>query len=113
MFSKELEFSIGQCYKQARESRHEFMTVEHLLLALLDNASATTVLKASGATATETSIAENSRMSSTSDNVDDLDEWLTEITKSGGQLMLMQLSKQTIEEIVGPGAAWPDMPPTL
>jgi len=49
MFSKELEFSIGQCYKQARESRHEFMTVEHLLLALLDNASATTVLKASGA----------------------------------------------------------------
>ena len=40
MFSKELEISIGQCYKQARDSRHEFMTVDHLLLALLDNASA-------------------------------------------------------------------------
>ncbi|MEO5595559.1 MAG: AAA family ATPase, partial [Lysobacteraceae bacterium] len=46
MFSKDLEFTIGQCYKQARESRHEFMTVEHLLLALLDNASAMTVLRA-------------------------------------------------------------------
>ena len=48
MFSKDLEFTIGQCYKQARESRHEFMTVEHLLLALLDNASAATVLRACG-----------------------------------------------------------------
>ncbi len=49
MFSKELEVSIGQCYKQARESRHEFMTVDHLLLALLDNASAVGVLRACGA----------------------------------------------------------------
>ncbi len=49
MFSKELEISIGQCYKQARESRHEFMTVDHLLLALLDNASAAGVLRACGA----------------------------------------------------------------
>jgi ATP-dependent Clp protease ATP-binding subunit ClpA len=46
MFSKDLEFSIGQCYKQAREARHEFMTVEHLLLALLDNPSALAVLRA-------------------------------------------------------------------
>ncbi len=49
MFSKDLEFSIGQCYKRAREARHEYMTVEHLLLALLDNPSAELVLKASGA----------------------------------------------------------------
>ena len=48
MFSKDLELTIGQCYKQARESRHEFMTVEHLLLALLDNSSAMTVLRACG-----------------------------------------------------------------
>ena len=48
MFSKDLEYSIGQCYKQAREARHEFMTVEHLLLALLDNPSAPAVLKACG-----------------------------------------------------------------
>ena len=46
MFSKDLEYSIGQCYKRAREARHEYMTVEHLLLALLDNPSAEGVLKA-------------------------------------------------------------------
>ncbi|MGO4556509.1 ATP-dependent Clp protease ATP-binding subunit ClpA, partial [Stenotrophomonas sp. 2YAF22] len=39
------------CYKRAREARHEFMTVEHLLLALLDNPSAQAVLKACGADA--------------------------------------------------------------
>jgi len=49
MFSKDLEQTIGQCYKRAREARHEYMTVEHLLLALLDNPSADAVLKASGA----------------------------------------------------------------
>ncbi|MCX7563903.1 ATP-dependent Clp protease ATP-binding subunit ClpA [Xanthomonadaceae bacterium XH05] len=49
MFSKDLEFTIGQCYKQARESRHEFMTVEHLLLALLENPSAAGVLRVCGA----------------------------------------------------------------
>jgi len=49
MFSKDLEHSIGQCYKRAREARHEFMTVEHLMLALLDNPSAESVLKAVGA----------------------------------------------------------------
>ncbi|CAN5616430.1 ATP-dependent Clp protease ATP-binding subunit ClpA [soil metagenome] len=49
MFSKDLEYSIGQCYKRAREARDEYMTVEHLLLALLDNASAEGVLKAGGA----------------------------------------------------------------
>ena len=48
MFSKDLEYSIGQCYKRAREARHEYMTVEHLLLALLDNPSAESVLKACG-----------------------------------------------------------------
>ncbi|MCE7031341.1 ATP-dependent Clp protease ATP-binding subunit ClpA [Lysobacter sp. GX 14042] len=49
MFSKDLEYSIGQCYKRARDARHEYMTVEHLLLALLENPSAEGVLKACGA----------------------------------------------------------------
>ncbi len=49
MFSKDLELTIGQCYKDARELRHEFMTVEHLLLALLDNPAAAPVLRACGA----------------------------------------------------------------
>jgi ATP-dependent Clp protease ATP-binding subunit ClpA len=46
MFSKELELSISQAYQEARESRHEFLTVEHMLLALLDNASALSVISA-------------------------------------------------------------------
>jgi len=49
MFSKELELSISQAYQQARENRHEFLTVEHMLLALLDNASALSILSSCGA----------------------------------------------------------------
>ena len=49
MFSKDLEQTIGQCYKRAREARHEFMTVDHLLLALMENASALGVLRSCGA----------------------------------------------------------------
>ncbi|MBK7042611.1 MAG: ATP-dependent Clp protease ATP-binding subunit ClpA [Rhodanobacteraceae bacterium] len=49
MFSKDLEQTLAQCYKDARERRHEFMTVEHLLLALLENPSAAGVLRACGA----------------------------------------------------------------
>ena len=49
MFSKELELSISQAYQEARESRHEFLTVEHMLLSLLDNSSALSILSACGA----------------------------------------------------------------
>ena len=48
MFSKDLELSISQAYHTARSKRHEFLTVEHLLLALLDNPSAREVLDACG-----------------------------------------------------------------
>jgi ATP-dependent Clp protease ATP-binding subunit ClpA len=40
MLDKELEQTLNDAFRQAREQRHEFMTVEHLLLALLDNQSA-------------------------------------------------------------------------
>ncbi|MGR5130224.1 ATP-dependent Clp protease ATP-binding subunit ClpA [Photobacterium swingsii] len=40
MLNKELEASLNGAFARAREKRHEFMTVEHLLLALLENASA-------------------------------------------------------------------------
>lgn len=49
MLDKELEQTLNNAFREAREQRHEFMTVEHLLLALLDNMSATNVLKACGA----------------------------------------------------------------
>ena len=49
MLSKELELTLNDAFKDAREKRHEFMTVEHLLLALLDNQTAVKVLRACGA----------------------------------------------------------------
>lgn len=49
MLNKELEFSLNMTFKQAREKRHEFITVEHLLLALTDNPTAVNVLRACGA----------------------------------------------------------------
>ncbi len=49
MLSKELEFTLNLAFKEARDKRHEFMTVEHLLHALLGNPSAVEVLRACGA----------------------------------------------------------------
>jgi len=49
MFSKELELSISKAYQEARDCRHEFLTVEHMLLALLDNGSALAILSSCGA----------------------------------------------------------------
>ncbi|WP_299975272.1 ATP-dependent Clp protease ATP-binding subunit ClpA [uncultured Pseudoteredinibacter sp.] len=49
MLSKELESTLNTAFKGARNKRHEFMTVEHLLLALIDNESAAAVLMACGA----------------------------------------------------------------
>ena len=36
MLSSELEFCLNEAFQRARDHRHEFMTVEHLLLALID-----------------------------------------------------------------------------
>ena len=49
MLSKDLEFSINLAFREARDRRHEFMTIEHLLLVLLDNPTAAEVLRACGA----------------------------------------------------------------
>ncbi len=49
MLSRDLEVTLNTAFKKAREARHEYMTVEHLLLGLLDNASAIQVLNACGA----------------------------------------------------------------
>ena len=49
MLSKDLEQTLNQAFKGARTKRHEFMTVEHLLLALVDNDIAADVLLACGA----------------------------------------------------------------
>ena len=48
MLSKELEVTLNTAFKGAHDNRHEFITVEHLLLALLDNSSAEDIMKACG-----------------------------------------------------------------
>jgi len=49
MIAQELEVSLHMAFMDARQKRHELITVEHLLLAMLDNPSASEVLKACGA----------------------------------------------------------------
>ncbi len=48
MIAQELEVSLHMAFMDARQKRHEFITVEHLLLAMLDNPSAAEVLRACG-----------------------------------------------------------------
>nr|MBP8175014.1 AAA family ATPase [Sphaerotilus sp.] len=63
MIAQELEVSLHMAFVEARQQRHEFITVEHLLLALLDNPSASEVLRACAA------------------NLDDLRKSLTQFIK--------------------------------
>jgi len=49
MIAQELEVSLHMAFVEARQKRHEYITVEHLLLALLDNPTAVQVLRACGA----------------------------------------------------------------
>jgi len=51
LLSSELEFCLNTAFQAARESRHEYMTVEHLLLAIVDTPSIREILKACGADA--------------------------------------------------------------
>ena len=46
MLSNELEFCLSEAFRNARDRRHEFMTVEHLLLALIDIPSVHKILRA-------------------------------------------------------------------
>lgn len=61
----------------------------------------------SGATATESSIADASLSKAQSSNVDDLDDLLSWLAKATTQLMLLELQEETVKSIVGPGAVWP------
>ena len=49
MLSSELEFCLNEAFQKARSERHEYMTVEHLLLAMLDIPKVSEILKACGA----------------------------------------------------------------
>lgn len=61
------------------------------------------------ATATGTSVAETSRLSSLSSNIDDLDEFLSLVSHDAGAILLQQLTHDTVVRVVGPGAVWPEL----
>ena len=63
-------------------------------------------------TATQSSIIEQGRSTTNSDNVDDLDDLLTEVARAMGELMLLELDNETVVRIAGDGAVWPQSPPT-
>ena len=63
----------------------------------------------SGATATEASIGEGSRMSSVASNVDDLDDFFNELARSAGQILFAEFDEATVKKIAGPGAVWPSL----
>lgn len=65
----------------------------------------------SGASATESSIAESSRLSTLSSNIDDLDDLLTCLARASGQILMRNMSEELVREIVGPGAVWPQLQP--
>src|SRR4051794_41546562 len=81
MIAQELEVSLHMAFVEARQQRHEFITVEHLLLALLDNPSAAEVLRACSA------------------NVDDLRASLTNFIKDN------------TPQVAGTGGGDPPPPP--
>lgn len=62
-----------------------------------------------GATATESSIAESSRMSSLQSNMDDMDDFLTEVMRDAGQIALLEIGADEVKRIVGAGAVWPTL----
>lgn len=62
-----------------------------------------------GATATETSVAESSRMSALGAQVDELDSFMSEIARAAGAIMFQQMSAEQVKKIAGPGAIWPEL----
>lgn len=62
----------------------------------------------SDATATEASIAENSRVTTLQSNIDDLDDFLTDVMRDTGYVLLLNMRKDAVMRIAGPGAVWPE-----
>ena len=62
-----------------------------------------------GATATETSVAESSRMSALGAQVDELDSFMSEVARCAGAILFQEMSTDQVKKIAGPGAAWPEL----
>jgi hypothetical protein len=62
----------------------------------------------SDTTATQAQIAEGSRQTSMGSNIDDLNDMLSQLARNGGQILLAEVSSDTVKKIVGAGAVWPE-----
>lgn len=62
----------------------------------------------SKSTATAATINEQARVTTTSSNVDDLDDFLSAIAEAGGEILIRECSSETVRRIAGPGAVWPE-----
>ena len=108
MLSKDLELTLNRAYKNAQEKRHEFMTVEHLLLALLDNKSAAQVLSACAVDLStlrqdliEFIDATISKIPKTQGQYNDIDVQPTHGFQRVLQRAVFQVSSSSNEEVVG------------
>lgn len=77
------------------------------VLLTLGNSESSTGTPSQEVTATGESIAASARAASISSNVDDLDEFLSEMARAAGQVMLVEFGEPTVKAIVGDGAVWP------
>ncbi len=89
----------------------ELYDVEHVLNDVLRSVGdqSANMGPTTGATATESSIAENSRVTSLQSNIDDLDDFFTDVLRASGQVLLCEMSEQTVKRIAGPAAVWPKL----
>ena len=62
-----------------------------------------------GDTATEATISEASRVSGIQSNIDDLDDFLTDLVRASGQTLLLEMDPLTAKKLVGDGAMWPSL----
>ena len=63
----------------------------------------------SGGTATEVSVAESARSAAMGSAVDELDDFLTELSRAAGFVLLTEMDEGTVKRVVGPGAVWPQL----
>lgn len=89
----------------------ELYEVEHVYIDIqrVQGDQAANVGGTAGATATESSIAENSRVTSLQSNIDDLDDFLTDVMRASGQILFLEMRLDQVRKIAGPGAVWPDL----
>jgi hypothetical protein len=65
----------------------------------------------SGATATEVSVAQFSQSTDTTSTIDDINDVMTEMAIAASQVLILNVNPETVQKVVGPGAAWPSLDP--